>query len=201
MKLDIPFYPQTSSMNCGPAALRMVLAYFDKDPGIDILEEKTGIKKGKGILTIQMAIATASLGYKTEILSKYTSLNEENLKLDFYKNYADLDIEKSQRLSEKAKELSIEIKEQILSLNQILLKLTKDSIPIVLLDWNVIKGTKEKGYEGHFVPLVGYDNENVYVHDHGLKNSEKNKRISKRKFDEARKAQGTDEDILIIYRK
>ncbi len=38
MMLDAPFYRQNTPFNCGPVALRMVLAYLDKDPGIEILE-------------------------------------------------------------------------------------------------------------------------------------------------------------------
>lgn len=92
MKLTVPFYKQTNSMNCGPASLRMVLAYFDRDWGIEVLEEMTGMKKGKGISTIQISTAAASLGYKSEFYSKQILFNEENLKLDFYKKYNELNL-------------------------------------------------------------------------------------------------------------
>jgi len=35
MRLDVPFYKQTTKFNCGPAALRMVIAYLDQDLGLD----------------------------------------------------------------------------------------------------------------------------------------------------------------------
>ena len=44
MKLDVPFFKQTTTLNYGPAALRMVLAYMGKVYGISVLERKTGIK-------------------------------------------------------------------------------------------------------------------------------------------------------------
>ena len=62
MKLNVPFYKQTTKLNCGPAALRMVLAYFDKDYSLKFLEEKSQIKEGKGVFKIQIAIAAARLG-------------------------------------------------------------------------------------------------------------------------------------------
>lgn len=72
-------------------------------------------------------------------------------------------------------------------------------MPIVLLDWNKIT-KKANTYHGHFVPVVGYDEKFIYVHNHGLNNPQSFLQIEKKLFDEARKAQGTDEDILIIYK-
>ncbi len=201
MKLKVPFFKQTNSLNCGPTALKMVLAYFGKDYGIKNLEKKTGIKKGKGISTIQIATASASLGYKTNFYSKHISFNEENLKMDFYKKYSDMDLEQSKKWIEDAKKAGVKIKERRLSLEKVLKFVTKDSIPIILLDWNIVKGNKEKGYQGHFVPIVGYDKKNVYVHDHGINFPEEFRKIDKNLFDKARKAKGTDEDIVVIYKK
>lgn len=200
MKLNIPFYKQTTPLNCGPSALRMVLAYFDKDPGLKILEEKIGVKKGKGVATIRLTIASASLGYKTDFYSKHVLFNEKNIALDYYKQYGDLNLEESHKLIKKAKEKGVNIQEKSLSLEKLLSKVTKNSIPIILIDWNVVLGKKEEGYHGYFVPIVGYDNENVYVHNHGFKNTQKFFSINKLIFDKARKARGTDEDIVIIYK-
>ena len=198
MKLNVPFFKQTTPLNCGPTTLKMVLAYLDRDYNIKVLEEKTGINEGKGISTIQIAIAAASLNYKTEFYSKHILLNEKNLELDFYKNYSDVDLERSKKLVEKAKSGGVKIQEKELSLKEILSFIKKDSIPIILVDWNIIKNKKEKGYHGHFVPIVGYDNDSIYVHNSGLNEGEAFVKIPKVIFDEARKAQGTDEDIAVI---
>ncbi len=201
MRLDVPFYKQTTSLNCGPVALKMVLAYFGKDEPIKLLEEKTGIEEGKGVSTIQIAIAAASLGYRTDFYSKHVLFNEENLEYKFYQEHGNVDLERSKRLAKNARELGVNIHERSLSLEELLGFVTKDSIPIVLLNWNVVKGKNEKDYQGHFVPIVGYDKQNVYVHNHGLKNTQKFMPIQRETFDEARKSEGTDEDIVIIYRK
>ncbi len=201
MKLNVPFYKQTSSLNCGPFALKMVLAYFGEDKDIGLLEKKMGMRDGKGISTIRIAITAASFGYRTDFYSKHVLFNEENLKQEFYKKYSDMDLERSKKSVEDAKSAGVNIQEKTLSLEELLRFVTKDSIPIVLLDWNYVKGEKERGYQGHFVPIVGYDERNVYVHNHGLKNTQKFMPIQKEIFDEARKAEGTDEDIVIIYRK
>ena len=201
MKLKIPFFKQTNPLNCGPSALRMVLAYFGRNFGIEILEERTGIKEGKGISTIQIATAVASLEYKTDFYSKHILFNEEHLNLDFYKKYGDIDnLEQSKKLVEEAKMVGVNVQEKTLSLEELLVFVTKDSVPIVLLDWNIVRGNKEKGYQGHFVPIVGYDRKNVYVHNHGFNNPQKFLSITKSIFDKARKAEGTDEDMVVIYR-
>lgn len=200
MKLDIPFYKQTTELNCGPVALRMVLAYFEKDLGLEILEKITGIKKGKAISTIQLAIASARLGYQTEFFSKHIYFNEDNLKLEFYKKYSDI-IQQSKQLVKDAKKAGVKIEEKSMNLETLLKKIGNNRVPIILLDWNVINRRKEKGYQGHFVPIVGYDKNNVYVHNHGLENPFPFLPIKKSIFEKARKANGTDEDIIIIHRK
>ena len=45
MRLKVPFYKQTTLLNCGPTALRMALAYLDKDYGLEAtVEEVRGLK-------------------------------------------------------------------------------------------------------------------------------------------------------------
>ena len=56
------------------------------------------------------------------------------------------------------------------------------------------------------MPIVGYDNKNVYVHnqgeiDSGEIDSGEFIPIKNKLFDEARKVKGTDEDIIYIHRK
>ena len=199
-RLNIPFFQQTNLLNCGPTALRMVLAYFGKDESMELLEKRTRIKEGKGISTIQIAMAAASLGYKTDFYSKHILFNEENLKHEFYQKYSDMDLEQSKKWIKDAKTAGVKIQERTLSLEELLEFVKIDSVPIILLNWNIIKTRKEKGYQGHFVPIVGYDEKNVYIHNHGLTDTQKFMPVPRKIFDKARKADGTDEDIIVIYR-
>ncbi len=197
MKLDVPFFKQTTSLNCGPYALKMVFAYFDEDPKIETLENKTEIKEGKGVSTIQIATAAALSGYKVDFYSRHISFNEENMKLDYYRKYSD-DIQRSAKLIEEAKKAGVKMYEKEISLEKILEKIGKKCIPIVLLDWNSIKGQNEKGYQGHFVPIVGYNKNYVIVHNHGFDNPTPYFKMKKDIFEKARKSKGTDEDIIFI---
>ncbi len=198
MKLNIPFYNQTTPLNCGPTALKCVFSYFGKEIDLSFIEEKAGIKPEKGVGTIQLAIASASLGFKTELYSKEMGFNKKNLNLDFYKKYNSLNQEFTEELILKAKSLNIKLQEKTLALQNLLNFLTTNSVPIVLIDWNQI--VNKKGYQGHFVPIVGYDENNVYIHNVASQLEGKFIKISRKIFDKARKSKGTDEDVLVILK-
>ena len=120
MKLNVPFYKQTSKLNCGPTALKMVLSYFGEDFDIKILEKETGIKKAKGVSTIQIAITSKKLGYETEFYSINLNFNEEHLKMDYYKKYSNYS-EEYPKTIEKAKNIGVNVNEKSLSLEEILI--------------------------------------------------------------------------------
>ena len=201
MKLNVPFFKQTTHLNCGPVALRMVIAYLDKDPGLELLEKKTAITEGKGTSTIQLASVVASLGFKTKFFSKHIAFNKENLGLEFYKDFSDMDAEKYKKWMEDARSSGVQMEEKTLTLQELLSFISEDCIPIVLIDWGIITDNKDKGYQGHFVPIVGYDAENVIIHSHGFDKPKEFFEIKRELLDEARKSEGTDEDIVIINKK
>jgi hypothetical protein len=119
--------------------------------------------------------------------------------LDFYKKYSDSNINESEDKIKEAKHFGVNLFEKIISLDEILLKLSKDCLIICLIDWSIINGRND--YQGHFVPIVGYDNENVIIHNQGLNSPEKFMSVRKEIFEKSRKAVGTDEDIIFVYRK
>lgn len=200
MKISVPFFKQTDPTNCVPTVLRMILAYFDSDPGIDFCESKTGFISGKAAPTIWIATAAASLGYKAKFFSTSLRINEKNLGTDYYRDYSpskDL-LSQSVQWIEKAKGAGVFLQESSISLQVLLGYLSENSIPAVLLDWNVVNDKTEKGYLGHTVPIVGYDDDFVYVHDPGMSDPRPFVPISRDLFNKARKALGTDEDFVVI---
>jgi hypothetical protein len=200
MRLEVPFYKQTSELGCGPTALKMVFSFFGEDLHIGVIEEKAEVSKVNSVSTVQLAIASAKLGFKTKFYSTSVLFNEEHNKLDFYKKYNLVDLECSKKLVEEAKGLDVDVQERSIPFKELISFVSKDSLPIVLLDWNVVKGV-DKSYLGHFVPVVGYDERNVYVHNQGFENPTAFLPIERSIFDKARKAKGTDEDIVTVYRK
>jgi uncharacterized protein YvpB len=200
MKIEIPFVKQENHSDCGIISLKMVLDYYGENVSIKKLEEFTIKKENKGLYSIQIAIAAAKLGYNADFYSKSINFNEEHLKKDFYKKYSDENpTEQSLKFINEAKSLGVNIEEKRLSLQEIIELISTDSIPIILLDFNIVMA--KEGYHGHFVPIVGYDDENIFVHDPGLNNPKAFLKINKKTFDNSRKSDGTDEDLVVIYRK
>ncbi|MEX0877393.1 MAG: peptidase C39 family protein [Candidatus Spechtbacterales bacterium] len=197
---EVPFFKQTTPLNCGPSVLRMAVAYFDKDLGIDVFEKATGTKEGKSLSTIQIAIAAASLGYGVDFYSTHPVFNPENEELDYYQKYSDSDRGSSEERLERAKENNVSVHEQSLELDELLGFLGDNSIPIVLLNWSIVKG-EDAGYQGHFVPVVDYDENNVYIHNSGFLDGSANMPIKREVFDKARKSKGTDEDVVVVFKK
>lgn len=199
MKLNIPFYRQTSDTNCGPTALKMALDYFGSIHDIDMLEEKSEIKKGKGVFTLQLANTAAKLGFQTKMISKHMEIDISHAHMDFYKKYAaDVNADNSKRLIQDAIASGVTLEEKVISLQELLAMVNEKCAIIVLLDWNIISPKQGRTYVGHFVPIVGYDEKYVYVHNQGWENTKEYVPIERDVFDRARKSQGTDEDIIII---
>ena len=192
MKINVPLFQQDSKMNCGPVALKMILDYFEMDLSVNDISKVAGIIEGKGIMTIQLAYAAAHFGRKVEFYSNNFEFNPENLKEDFYKKFSDLGFNSEEWIA-KAKNVNVYVEEKTFDLNQVLKFIDDDYVPLILLDWNVVKG--QEGYKGHFVVLVGYDHDLVFINDPGLGQCV---RIKKEVFDKARKAKGTDQDIILI---
>ena len=67
-------------------------------------------------------------------------------------------------------------------------------------DNNVISGKKGQ-YQGHFVAITGFDDKYVCYHESGPNHPEPNKRVLKETFIEAWNANGTDNDVVIVFSK
>ncbi len=200
MKINVPFYKQTNPLNCGPISLKMIFSFFGKDRPLEEIEEKCRIKEGKATSTVNLAICAVELGFKIKLFSKSLTPIMENLNSDFHKENSEEDyIAKVNGMIKELKDKHAELIENSISIEELLSYITETSIPIVLLDWNIIF-PRYQGYHGHFVPLVGYDEEKVYIHNPGLADTSEFMSIEKEIFDKTRKSKGTDEDILIIYR-
>jgi hypothetical protein len=200
MMFRVPFYKQVGMTDCGIVALKMVFSFLGKDFQIEGIGEKTGIKLGKATSTLQLAKAAVELGFRVKLISKSVLPTQENMNSEFHKKYAEEDyIQQSTSCYNYLKTKNTEMMEKSIDINELLSYVTESSIPIVLLDWNVVS-PKYNGYQGHFVPIVGYDKETIYVHNPSASDLKEYMPIKRQLFDSARKSKGTDEDILIIYK-
>ena len=203
MRLEVPFYKQENKYDCGPTALKMVVDYLDQKPySREQLQDLVDSDRSGVTWTIGLAKSAAQLGFKTELYTTCLGFNLKNYELEFYQKVADEASsaeQKLERLKREAVKFHVHMEEKSLSLDELLNKINENCVPVILLDWSKIKGTER--FIGHFVPVVGYDNENVYVHNQGENNTMANLPIRRELFEQARKSAGTDEDVVFIYRK
>jgi len=197
MKLNVPFFIQKDNTDCGIISLKMAFSFLRKNIPYDLIEKLADKKQNKSLWTINLAIASAKLGFKTKFISKSIHFNPNNLNLDFYKKYSDENfINQSEQLIKKAEHNGVILEEKSVNLAEITKNLSQNSILIVLLNWNIMK--EKEAFHGHFVPIVGFDKENIYIHNSSIECPASNLAVKRDLFDRARKSQGTDEDILVI---
>ncbi|MGM5480064.1 MAG: peptidase C39 family protein [Nanobdellota archaeon] len=197
MQLDVPFKKQSPSVTCGPTSLYLVLRYF----GIDITPEdikqqshqlSSGLTFCKG-LCLSAIKNNLRVLYVTRDDSLPTTYN------DYFKRTINEDGKiLFETISQELDSLGVVVKKDI-SLQQLLTQLTQDTLVIVTLNWNLIRG--KKGFGGHFVTLVGYDDNHVVVHNTGAGTPESNKRIPKDLFEKAWADKGSDKNSIFISTK
>ena len=100
-------------------------------------------------------------------------------------------------MSERSKKLGVRQFEKTINLEKNIEMNNENSVPNILLDWSVVDN-KSKKYIGQFVPIVGFDDKNIYVHT-GHENN-KYFPIEKNVFEKTRKSKGTDEDLIVAYK-
>jgi len=202
MMLDVPFHIQATKFDCGPTALQMSLEYLESKPYSRAELQNLVDSERSGVTwTLGLAKSAAQLGFRTEFYSTCLGFNPRNFDLDFYKRMsgeAGSTEQKLEKLKAEAVSYGVNMEERSLSLEEILAKISPSCVSIVLLDWGKIMNTSK--YQGHFVPIVGYDDQNVYIHN-PAEPPVKNMPIKRELFDEARKSTGTDEDMVFIYKK
>lgn len=198
MKLNVPFYRTEKDGECGPLALKMALSYFGEEHSFDKLSQLMRRTDSGMVWTAGIALAAKKLGFETRFVTlNYGSINED---LDFYKKYAnDRAMLTLGEIKKEIRQLSIKVEEKNMDLEELLKYVSDNSISIVLLNWHILRG--KEGFHGHIVPIVGYDADNIYVHNPGLLEPKDYFPIERRKFLEAWEAKGTDKDVVVIYKK
>jgi len=194
MRLKVPFYKGEEG-DCGPLSLKMVLEYFGSSYSKKELSERMCMLDTRTVYTIGIAKAARELGFEVEFFSE-NRLDGSHRDFDYYRKFGRH--EKEVELYKEAENVGVEIRGS-LSMEELLSNVNKDSIPIVLLNWNVIR--KKPDYHGHVVPVTGYTKKSVYVHNTGPQDAKAFFPMSRSKFKKAWESPGTDKDTVIIRRK
>jgi len=201
MHFDIPFSVNTQN-NCGPIALQMVFASFGDRHPFEEIQRLTASETSGITFTNGLMYAAVKLGYAVELYSAHIAGNPQNFELRYYQEMTDGPAKvkgKIAWLTAESIRLGARVEERTLSIEEIKAKLSDDCRAIVLLDWSKISGKED--FRGHFVPITGFDDTHLSVHDSGPRNPTPDLQLTSELFDKARTAKGTDQDILFIHRK
>jgi len=160
LKLDVPYFQQTRFSTCGPAALMMVMKYWDKSFKLSkAVEFKFWIKSNPFIFfggTLQYGLAKTALkmGFKAEIYQKARISESEstyNGFLSFWEFLYSLGINRSKIPIHYGRDV----------LEAIYEALKKRIPPIVFLNLKPIIGENVL----HWVVVTGKSEKNIYVND------------------------------------
>lgn len=199
MKLNVPFYKSQTNTDCGPLALKMTLEYLGKKLSFEEISKKERQLDSGLVWSAGIARAAKIFGFPAKIISM-TNFNQETDDIEYYKKYSNDKCKiVLKELLEEVRKIGVEVQERDMPLKELLDYVSENSIPIVLINWKIVAG--KKGFSGHFLPITGYDEENVYVHNPGLASPMAHFPIKRELFVKAWESKGTDKDVIIIYKK
>ena len=209
MLLSVPFYENKGDGNqCMQVAMKSVLKHFlNKDFSLEELDKLTGRKTGLWTWTSQGVKVLCDL----ELEVKYYSKSDLEPFLEgeqFVRKHFGKDAEKILKFTDLP--VVLESIKKLLKYNifekrklpfgEVESHIKQGHVPLMLIDHSKLIG-KEGLYQGHFVVVTGFDDQNVFYHESGPKNPEANKKVLKSIFIEAWNANGTDNDVVIVYGK
>lgn len=201
LKMALPFIVQTRAFGCGPAALCMVCTFLRPSlkMSLEVADRILAVPPGEAVSTISLCTAAVSLGFQSEFYTTHLTFNPQHRNHKFYREHSGTDPElAAQRHILQATTAGVRLVQRHVDLSTLLDLLSPKCAVIVLLDWNVVTNKRESGYWGHFVPVVGYTSDSVIVHNQDIAKPQAFMHITRPVFEEARMADGTDEDICVV---
>jgi hypothetical protein len=208
----VPYHKQPTRLSCGPSSLRMALESL----GVEIKElDDVGIpieksKSEKAVHSIQLALAARKFNLSVTITSTSLCLTTRHYEMPFYQSHSSLDVGESAELLKQAIEKGVRCIETEVPLEDILCRLRAGHRIVVLLDMNLVLSRPHLGYSGHYMPIVGYDDEFVILHNPATDSfpayDEMGNylfhgpyvKVTRELFEVARKGDGTDQDVIFL---
>jgi hypothetical protein len=207
MILDIPFVKNRGAQ-CGQANAIAVIKYFYPEKKMTFKQINIIIraKPNKYTWPFQIAIALNHFGVKAKAFSKRNyDIGQKGIRglkkafgKDFdyiFNKWIDYPMYEWAVKIAKRKRL-FEVKATPFPKIERLFK--KGFVVMPVIDWNVLKGIKNKPYEGHFVIITGIEKNNVYIND---PDNGKNLKYPKKRFIKAYSTPALDDDLCVAYGK
>ncbi|TKY47490.1 GUCD1 protein [Spatholobus suberectus] len=207
--IEVPHINQIYTWDCGLACVLMVLKTIGvNNCDIQALAE---LCCTTSIWTVDLAYLLQRFSVAFSYFTVTFGANPNYCIESFYKEELPNDLVRVDMLFQKAVEARIDIQCRSISAEEIsILILSGKYIAIALVDHNKLSHVWQEdvpvpgvfsnnpGYTGHYVLICGYDAGADMFEIRDPASSKKHKRISSKSLEEARKAFGTDEDLLLI---
>jgi ABC-type bacteriocin/lantibiotic exporter with double-glycine peptidase domain len=189
MKINVPFHSAPNEY-CAQACVKMVLEYFriESSPSLKELAKLTHRNKDGSTWSIGIAKALAKYGLKVKF---YTQPIHPEIK--YVKDQKMLNI--LEKLLKSSRKIGVEIYEGEVKAEMLKHNLNKGLSPILLIDWNKLKG--RKGYQGHFVVLTGYNLNRFYIHNLGPEDAQAFLEVKKKVLLREWKEKGTNSNLIV----
>jgi hypothetical protein len=197
---------------CLQAISKGILKFIlDKDYSFEELDGKTGHLPGKWTFTVQAVrmLHKEGINFMWSSNSNLTILEgEERIRKEYGESAENIIQHMNMPDVMEAAHYVIEHglhKQNTIAVHDIEEHLRQGHPIILLIDVPTLRGERAPGapgiYAGHFITLVGFDNEQFYYHDSGPRRPGTNVAISKQHLLDAWNVLGTDNTAIIILGK
>ena len=153
MKLNVPYYKQNNIDDCGFVASKMILEYFDIKIDLEDMKQKFKLEENRPLLSTEVLLLLNQFGLKSSLYTKYILLNKSAP--SYYNKFLSESLKQIEKLQ---LDIFIDV-DNVININFIR-KCIMKNIPIIAL-LNLSKFNKNN----HFTPVVGFDDDYIYIHD------------------------------------
>lgn len=207
--LSIPFYPNTwDGSQCMQVTMKCVIEYFlHRDISLEELDRLTGRKQHLWTRTSQAVTVLYDLWLELKYYSSCDLVPFLEGEPYIRRHFGD-DAEKILKHTDLP--IVLQSIEHLLNYNLFEIKvpplheieddITQGHVPIALIDHHQISWAKGS-YQWHFIVVTGFDDEYIFYHESWPSEILPNKKIPKTTFLDARNANGTDNDLVVVYGK
>ena len=165
MKLEIPFYPQSTDFTCDPACLVMALKHFypqtqvSRELEFDIWREAYGIGI-PGCMPQGLAYSALLRGLKARLICIQSHIVQVSEKLARGEN-KEIALFTSRTLLEKAKTQGMTIVDKSPGLQDMEKAMANKEIPLVMINMHLLHNQDSP----HWIVVTGIDNQSVSIND------------------------------------
>lgn len=211
MKLNIPFYPQSTSFTCDPACVMMVLKYFnrkiklDRNLEFDIWRESYGIGI-PGCMPQGLAYSALLRGLNAILICKKEGLIQVSNKLaqkevkENWKESKEVSLFTCKELLKKSIKKGMDFVNKDPDLKDVEEALNNNQIPIVMIHMNLL----HKEDSPHWIVVTGMDDGNVWIND-PYKKRGKDVKVSRNNLltmmNDLRKYSKIEKRMLILHKR